>query len=277
VALPKRIHDPFTALAFHALDTDMMFLSGMRIFIGESQDKTIAMESLNPEASTSCFPLDTMDARVDMLERKLRDLFEVKSGYKDPAAQSRLLEKHFRVFDSDVSGTVDFDEFSRAMVQLNFVGVQAEIEALFDRFDEDLNGVVSYAEFARGVLGKANVSEQTSAAKAKSLLARVRERILEAGGKNGLRTLNVLLRRMDQNDNNAIEMDEFEMGLKDLGVELGRTGSSSSNSVDREQLARVFDLFDRDRSGKITVDELMRGLRVLLHVYMNQVGYRLQD
>lgn len=48
---------------------------------------------------------------------------------------------------------IDFDEFTTAMYKLNFVGVQAEMEALFDRFDEDLNGTISYSEFAQAIFG----------------------------------------------------------------------------------------------------------------------------
>ncbi|TMW63034.1 hypothetical protein Poli38472_005652 [Pythium oligandrum] len=193
-----------------------------------------------------------MEARVDAIARKLNEIMEVKAGYKDVEAQQRMLERHFRTFDTDGSGVVDFDEFSRAMVRLNFVGVQAEVEALFDRFDEDLNGVVSYAEFARGVLGS-GPHNQTRSDAAKSLLERVRERILDAGGKNGLRTLRVLLRRMDQNGDNLIDPEEFASGLEQLGLRV--------READRTQLENVFRHFDRDRSGRITVDELMRGLR----------------
>ncbi|KAJ0412727.1 hypothetical protein ATCC90586_002357 [Pythium insidiosum] len=192
-----------------------------------------------------------MEARVDAMERKLRDIFEVKSGYKDPAAQARLLERHFRSFDADGSGVVDFDEFTRAMVKLNFVGVQAEMEALFDRFDENLDGVVSYGEFARAVVGSAGPAIGSRSEKSRSLLERVRERILAAGGKNGIRTLGVLLRRMDQNGNGVVELLEFEDGLRALGLD----------DLPRDEVRKVFDVFDRDGSGKLTVEELLRGLR----------------
>lgn len=142
------------------------------------------------------------ESRIDAMQTKLREVFEVKSGYKDEAFQTKLLEKHFKTFDSDGSGVIDFDEFSRAMVKLNFVGVQAEVEALFDRFDEDLNGVISYAEFAQGVFGYGGKARTSN-----TLLGRVRDHILEAGGKNGIRTLGVILRRMDRNGNGVVEVE----------------------------------------------------------------------
>ncbi|DBA00828.1 TPA: hypothetical protein N0F65_008471 [Lagenidium giganteum] len=190
-----------------------------------------------------------MDARLEVMERKLREAFEIKSGYGDPTAQARLLQRHFKSFDSDGSGIIDFDEFSRAMVKLNFVGVQAEVEALFDRFDQDLNGFISYAEFSEVICGQGSSVALNN--RTKSLLERVKERILDAGGKNGFRTLGVILRRMDQNGNGVIEIDEFRDGLLSLGVD----------NMDEAELEHVFQYFDRDNSGKITVDELMRGLR----------------
>ncbi|KAF1334372.1 Calcyphosin, partial [Globisporangium splendens] len=172
------------------------------------------------------------ESRVDALLTKLRDIFEIKSGYKDDVFQAKLLEKHFKTFDSDGSGIIDFDEFSRAMVKLNFVGVQAEVEALFDRFDEDLNGSRGYCN-----------EQLVAAAGSRQDSGRRRE--------NGIRTLGVILRRMDQNGNGVIEIEEFQEGTLQLGL----------GGIDASELERVFRFFDADQSGKITVHELMRGLR----------------
>lgn len=37
------------------------------------------------------------DQVIDQMQDRLRSIFEIKSGYKDEAAQARLLEKHFKV------------------------------------------------------------------------------------------------------------------------------------------------------------------------------------
>ncbi|ETI46083.1 hypothetical protein L917_09136 [Phytophthora nicotianae] len=189
------------------------------------------------------------DNKVDAMETKLREMFEVRSGYRDEHSQAALLAKHFRSFDRDGSGVVDFDEFVRAMLSLNFVGVQAETEALFDRYDADLDGILSYAEFAQAITGCSG--RVLLNGRVRSLLERIREGILEAGGKNGIRTLGVILRRMDQNGNGMVEFEEFRDGIAHLG----------GSDADPEELERTFRYFDRDQSGKITVDELMRGLR----------------
>ncbi|RLN93647.1 hypothetical protein BBJ28_00004195 [Nothophytophthora sp. Chile5] len=200
--------------------------------------------------------MHTRESGADVMEAKLRQLFEVRSGYRDEHSQAALLAKHFRTFDRDGSGVLDFDEFARAMLSLNFVGVQAETEALFDRYDEDLDGVLSYAEFARAVTGCAD--RALLSGRARSLLERVREGILAAGGKNGIRTLGVLLRRMDQNGNGGIEL---EVGLPPLPRTDWEILQLGVRDADPEELERTFQCFDKDQSGKITVDELMRGLR----------------
>lgn len=45
---------------------------------------------------------------------------------------------------------------------------------------------------------------------------------------------------------------EFQEGLVQMGL----------NNVDPGELERVFRFFDADQSGKITLNELLRGLRV---------------
>ncbi|ETV85335.1 hypothetical protein H257_03101 [Aphanomyces astaci] len=192
-----------------------------------------------------------MEAKVDAIQDKLRSIFETKSGYRDEATQAKLLEKHFRYFDTDGSGVIDYHEFTSAMLRLNFVGVQAELEGLFDRYDEDLNGTLSYVEFASVIFGTNGVSKPSS--HVKSVVERVKALILENGGKNGIRTLTVILRRMDQNGDRTLDKEEFYNGLLELGVQ--------ANEIETTELDKVFCHFDRDGNGRITIHELLRGLR----------------
>ncbi|RHY22299.1 hypothetical protein DYB25_002826 [Aphanomyces astaci] len=141
-------------------------------------------------------------------------IFETKSGYRDEATQAKLLEKHFRYFDTDGSGVIDYHEFTSAMLRLNFVGVQAELEGLFDRYDEDLNGTLSYVEFASVIFGTNGVSKPSS----------------------------------------HVKSIEFYNGLLELGVQ--------ANEIETTELDKVFCHFDRDGNGRITIHELLRGLRV---------------
>ncbi|OQS05606.1 calcyphosin [Thraustotheca clavata] len=192
-----------------------------------------------------------MDTRVDAILNKLRQHFEIKSGYGDAALQAKLLEKHFRFFDTDNSGFIDYKEFTAAMIRLNFVGVQAELEDLFDRFDENLDGQISYVEFANGIFSEYGAG--TPPAQVKDVVERIKQLILDHGGKNGIRTLLIILRRMDANGDNTIDKEEFHNGLLELGAD--------PRDVEGSQLDKAFKYFDRDDNGRITIDELLRGLR----------------
>ncbi len=77
-----------------------------------------------------------MEKKVDDLEKRLREKFQVLTGFADPAVQARKLEQNFRYFDTDCSGVIDYPEFFAAMTKLNFIGCQREIESLFNRYDE---------------------------------------------------------------------------------------------------------------------------------------------
>lgn len=65
--------------------------------------------------------------------------------------------------------------------------------------------------------------------------------------------MTAILRRLDQNGNRCLEKDELYEGLCQYGIEM--------DDSEGGELDKVFNYFDRDKSGKITIDELLRGLR----------------
>ena len=81
------------------------------------------------------------EAKVDDLEKRLKDKIEVSSGFADPEVKARQLERNFRYFDTNGSGAIDYQEFFAAMTKMNFIGCQREIEALFNRYDEVINSI----------------------------------------------------------------------------------------------------------------------------------------
>jgi len=71
------------------------------------------------------------------------------------------------------------------MVGMNFVGCQMEIRQLFDRYDVDSSGSLTYQEFVEEVVGlKANPKGDPLS---RSLLERVRARVIERGKKMAIR------------------------------------------------------------------------------------------
>lgn len=83
-----------------------------------------------------------------------------------------------------------------------------------------------------------------------SVLSYVRETL----GKRGARTVRGLgrvFRQMDSYDGNRrVDRDEFAVGLRECGV-----------SLNNQQLAGLFDYFDKDKDGTIIFDEFLVGIR----------------
>ena len=75
----------------------------------------------------------TLEKATDDLERRLKDKIERNTNFAGDEASARKLEHEFKFFDTDGSGKIDFQEFFAAMTSFNFVGVQQEVEALFNR------------------------------------------------------------------------------------------------------------------------------------------------
>jgi len=82
------------------------------------------------------------------------------------------------------------------------------------------------------------------------LLKRVKKSIMNIAGSDGLQSLKRLLRRMDNTGDGKLSQREFVYGLREFGLTL--------TAGDADQ---VFTYFDVDRSGYLSVEELMNGLR----------------
>lgn len=190
----------------------------------------------------------TQDDKVDNLERLLRQKLESDTGFADPQGQAWKLHRVFKHFDNDQSGVISIDEFNAALVRLNFVGVQCDVQALFDRYDDDGSGYLSYDEFC-GTVFKLIPSVKNDP-NSRSAVERVRAKIAERGGMNGIRTLGRILRTMDDSGNGKLDRYELTWGLKDYGV-----------AVTEKDMDVIMKAFDRNGDGQISFEELLRGIR----------------
>jgi Ca2+-binding EF-hand superfamily protein len=57
--------------------------------------------------------------------------------------------KIFRHFDLDGYGTIEPDEFKKALETLGCLFSESEMTALFNKYDSNSNGKLDYEEFAR--------------------------------------------------------------------------------------------------------------------------------
>ncbi len=79
---------------------------------------------------------------------------------------------------------------------------------------------------------------------------RLRERVLERGGSNGIHTLGRVLKIMDTSGDKSLDKEELKYGLQDYGV-----------SCSEGELQQLFQYLDRDRSGKVSFDEFLSAMR----------------
>ena len=70
-------------------------------------------------------------------------------------------------------------------------------------------------------------------------------------GVNGLLGMGRMFRRMDDNGNKTLGLDEFFKGVKETGLD-----------ITLEDCKGLFARFDRDQTGSISVDEFLIGIRV---------------
>ncbi|KAF0286689.1 Calcyphosin-like protein [Amphibalanus amphitrite] len=70
-------------------------------------------------------------------------------------------------------------------------------------------------------------------------------------GSTGIMGFGRIFRRMDDDKNRSLNMEEFSEGMRDSGLNLSA-----------DELAQLFKAFDKDNSGSINFDEFLENIRV---------------
>jgi len=78
--------------------------------------------------------------------------------------------KKFKIADDDRSGSLNKEEFSKAMHDFRIGLNDKEVARAFDVFDRDGSGDISYDEFLRSIRGKMNPTRQAIAKKAFAIM-----------------------------------------------------------------------------------------------------------
>ena len=189
---------------------------------------------------------DPLEPQIDLLESQLRASLGAKH-FDDRAKMEQALKKTFGQYDTSGDGRLQYEEFECALVRdLNFVGLHRVIRGLFERYDSDCSDRLSFPEFCGAVLG----AKKRDVGNARNVVERVKNLIIARGGANGIRTMSVILRRMDRNGNKKLDEDELKEGLAVYGVH-----------PSKEEMKTLMAYFDRDGDRSIGVTEFLRGVR----------------
>ena len=66
------------------------------------------------------------------------------------------MRKLFKTFDFNNNGSIEYNEFQKALKDFKLDLEEADIQTLFGCFDSDKNGVISIDEFMNNILGELN-------------------------------------------------------------------------------------------------------------------------
>jgi len=185
-------------------------------------------------------------SRVDRVQQALRTKVETTNSFDDP---QRAVKKMFADADLDKTGNLDEDEFVKLMVgKLNFSGYDVDVRALYKRFDIDHSGKLTVQEFCSMLFNEPGSRATTAIGKVREILTK------RAGGVSNLKSLGLQFRILDSDNGGALSRQEMEIGLdkmmRGFGVHLAKAETDE-----------LFKLFDFDKSGSISYDEFLKGIR----------------
>jgi len=185
-------------------------------------------------------------SRVDRVAAALRTKIETTFNFDDP---NRAVKKLFQDADIDKNNELDEEEFVKLMVnKMNFSGYDSDVRALFKRFDIDSTGRLDMKEFTAMLFNEPGSRATTAIGKVREILAK------RSGGATTLKGMAVQFKILDRDATGSLDRQEMQIGLdkflRGYGVQL------SKSEVDE-----LFKLFDADRSGTVSYDEFIKGLR----------------
>jgi hypothetical protein len=206
------------------------------------------------------------EKQIDLLESRIREKMDVSTGFADAEVKARKLEVLLRHYDTAKKGTLNFNEFFVALTNLNFVGVQREIEALFYRYDINSIGVISYHDFAFGLFGlEGRIILDKFASRT---LEKVKAVILEHRGALGVANF---LRRV-----RAIDRDGAKLLPRQEVMTVVREFMGLTVSVAVSDLAHLLDSLQIGESEMVSYAQLCIHANtlqqlILIHIYIHVV------
>ena len=202
-----------------------------------------------------------LDAKTTVTTQRLDDLQTVifekirqkTHGLED---EGRTVKKIFKHFDLDGFGTIEYNEFVKALETLGCFFKEAELQGLFKRFDANGNGKIDYEEFAGliALMGSGNNPNVNPVFGAKrepphQVIDKVLQ-TLKARGHHGVRSLGIVFRRIDKSKDHKLDRVEFTWGLRENG-----------HVLTPSEFERVFKFFDRNNEGRVDYIDFLTAVR----------------
>ena len=190
--------------------------------------------------------------------REIEDIIFEKVRQRTHGAddEGKTVRKIFKHFDLDGFGTIEFNEFTRALESMGCALPEFEMRALFDKYDRDGNNKLDFEEFSawfaiRGSGNNPNVNPVFGLSREppNQVLQKVLGVLKQRGG-HGIRGLGIVFRRMDNNGDRKMDRNEFMWGLRENG-----------HTLSPSEFERIFKYFDKNNDGRISYDEFLRGIR----------------
>lgn len=195
--------------------------------------------------------MSALEAKVDDLERRLVEKIEVTSGFGEAEDQARKMRLSLKFFDTTGNGLLSYDEFFAAMTKFNLVGVQREIEALFNRHDEYLSGFVDYQEFSLRLWGL-SPNAITLDPSSRVVINKLKGVLVSMGGASGYHRLMQIVKRIDGAQSTGLtSREDLRYALSDFGMP----------GLSKPEWDTLFERFDVRSNGTVFIMEFMRYLR----------------
>jgi Ca2+-binding EF-hand superfamily protein len=191
-------------------------------------------------------------------ENELREKLTQKSTAH--MSEETVLLRAFKYFDLDNSGCVSLNEWVKAIEKIGVVVENPQLlEQLFRIYDTDRSGELDYQEFAASIFGAQSASGRrlsptkgalpSELQEAEQVIEKLRQKLAARGGR-GILGLARQFKIMDDDNSQQLSLPEFSKAMRDFRVEL----------TERET-SLLFNYCDRNRSGEIDYDEFLRAVR----------------
>ena len=192
-----------------------------------------------------------IENKIKIIESRLRDKLRVQYQFVDDnLVASKFCKFLIEYIKNDVNKiNMTFNEFFSAMTYLNFVGIQTDIEDVFNEYDETAQGFLNIDNFSNKLFGLHLKNTNTLDNKNNGNLIELFKSKIMARGVGGIHAARKALARFDADGSGTLDIDEVKQGLNSMGV------IDFSDS----ELIKLFRYFDKGDDLRINPEELLKG------------------